>query len=52
MKDIVICADFFVKCKKKDIPKIYKKLTKALKDCKLDNSRSGISFYEKIATEA
>ena len=51
MKEIIVCADFVIKSKKKDLPKIYNKLIKALKDCNLDKSRSGISFYEKIAEE-
>jgi len=50
-KEIVVCADFFITCKKTELPKIYKRLRKALKDLKLDESRSGISFYEKIAEE-
>lgn len=27
-EDIIVCADFYIKSKKKDLPKIYKKLKK------------------------
>lgn len=52
MKNIIVCADFSIQSKEKDLPKIFKKLTKALKDCGLEKSRSGISFYLKIGEES
>jgi len=47
-KYTVVCADFIIHVRKKELPIIRKKLIKSLKGCGLDFSRGGISFYDKI----